>query len=169
MIDALRADGPFPEYADKLRLFGRLIGSWDIEGRFLDEEGKVIRETTGEWHFGWILEGRVIQDVIIAPAREGRDPGQPSKSYDTAIRAYDPKIDAWHVTVVAPIYGATVSLIARDHKDEIWLEGIGPEDKPVRWTFSEFSGEQVRWQGFALKDDGSTWVRDEEIILTRRK
>jgi hypothetical protein len=111
----------------------------------------------------------VIQDVIIAPARKGRDPGQPSKSYDTAIRAYDPKIDAWRVTVVAPIYGATVSLIARDHDGEIWLEGIGPDDKPVRWTFSEFSCERVRWQGFALGDDGSTWVRDEEIILTRRQ
>ncbi len=169
LIEALRADGPFPEYADKLMLFGRLVGSWDIEARFLDEEGKVIRETTGEWHFGWVLEGRVIQDVLIAPRREGREPGQQSKSYDTAIRAFDPRIDGWRVTVVAPVYGATVNLIAREHDDEIWLEGLGPENKPVRWTFSEFSDERVRWQGFVSKDGGSTWVRDEEIILNRRK
>ena len=169
MIEALQADGPFPEYADKLMLFGRLVGSWDIEGRYFDEEGNVVREATGEWHFGWVLEGRVIQDVIISPPREGRDPGQPSKAYDTAIRAYDPTIDRWRVTVVAPVYGATVNLVAREHGDEIWLEGIGPEDKPVRWTFSEFSDERVRWQGFVSKDDGSTWIRDEEIILTRRR
>jgi hypothetical protein len=169
MIEALQADGPFPEYADRLMLFGRLIGSWDIEGRFLDEEGNVIRESSGEWHFGWVLEGRVIQDVIISPPLEGREPGQQSKAYDTAIRVYDPKLDAWRVTVVAPVYGATVNLIAREHGDEIWLEGRGPEGRPVRWTFSEFSHERVRWQGFVSKDDGVTWVRDEEIILNRRK
>jgi hypothetical protein len=33
MIELLRADGPSPEYADKLMLFGRLVGSWDIEGK----------------------------------------------------------------------------------------------------------------------------------------
>ncbi len=169
MIEALQADGPFPEYADKLMLFGRLVGSWDIEGRFFDEEGNVIKESTGEWHFGWVLEGRVIQDVLISPPRESGQAGPASKSYDTAIRAYDPKIDAWRVTVVAPIYGATVNLIAREHDDEIWLEGRGPENNLVRWTFSEFSDERVRWQGFVTKDDGSTWVRDEEIILHRRK
>ena len=168
MIEALRAEGPFPEYADKLMLFGRLVGSWDIEGRFLDEEGNIIRETSGEWHFGWVLEGRVIQDVIISPPRDGREPGEQSRSYDTAIRAYDPKMDAWRVTAVAPIYGATVDLIAREHDDEIWLEGLGPENKPVRWTFSEFTDQRVRWQGFVSNDDGQSWVRDEEIILNRR-
>src|ERR1043166_1185365 len=45
MIEALHADGPDPEYADRLMLFGRLVGSWDIEGRFLDERGNVVRET----------------------------------------------------------------------------------------------------------------------------
>jgi hypothetical protein len=169
MIDALRADGPNPENADKLRLFGRLVGSWDVEGRYFDADGNVTRENTGEWHFGWVLEGRVIQDVLISPPRAGRQPGQQSKAYDTAIRAFDPTIDAWRVTVVAPIFGATVNLIAREHGDEIWLEGPGPDSKPVRWTFSEFTPDRVRWQGYATPDNGVTWVRDEEIILRRRK
>ena len=169
MIEVLRADGPFPEYADRLMVFGRLVGSWDIEGRYIDEDGNTTRETTGEWHFGWVLEGRAIQDVIIAPPLDDREPGQSSRSYDAAIRAYDPTTDSWRVTLVAPVHGATVNLIGREHGDEIWLEGIGPEGKAVRWTFSEFSDERVRWQGFVSKDDGSTWVRDEEIILTRRR
>ena len=99
MIENLQAEGPYPGYADKLMLFGRLVGSWDIEGRAFDESGNVIREATGEWHFDWVLEGRVIQDVLITPPRQGRKPGQQSKSYDTAIRAYDPRIDGWRVTV----------------------------------------------------------------------
>ena len=169
MIDALRADAPHREHADKLMLFGRLVGSWDIEGRFFAEDGAVIRETTGEWHFGWVLEGRVIQDVLIAPPREGREPGEESRAYDTAIRRYDPKTDSWHVTAVFPVYGATVELVAREHDDEIWLEGRRPDGKPIRWTFSDFSDERVRWQGFVSDDEGQTWLRDEEIILTRRR
>src|SRR5919197_5841220 len=169
MIEALQADGPDPEHADRLMLFGRLVGSWDINGRFLDDNGNVIKETTGEWHFGWVLEGRVIQDVLITPPRDGHEPGQKSKSYDTAVRAYDPKTDSWRVTAVFPIYGATVNLIARKHDDEIWLEGENPDGNLIRWTFSEFSDERVRWQGFVSKDEGHAWVRDEEIILTRRR
>jgi hypothetical protein len=38
-----------------------------------------------------------------------------------------------------------------------------------RWTFSEFSDERVRWQGFVSRDEGRTWLRDEEIILRRRR
>jgi hypothetical protein len=169
MIEALQADGPHPDHAGKLMLFGQLIGSWDIVGRYFDEEGNVTRESTGEWHFGWVLEGRAIQDVIMSPPRGGRKAGEPSTAYDTAIRAYDPTTDSWRVTVVAPIYNVTVNLIARENGDEIWLEGIGPQGKPVRWTFSDLSDERVRWQGFAVKEDGQTWVRDEEIILHRRR
>jgi hypothetical protein len=168
MIEALQAAGPFPDYADKLMLFGRLVGSWDTVGRFLDEEGNVVRELTGEWHFGWALEGRMIADVLISPPREGREPGEKSRAYDLAVRAYDPKIDAWRVTATFPIYGATVDLIAREHGDEIWQEGRSPENKLLRWTFSDFSDERVRWQGFVWKDEDETWVRDEEIILHRR-
>ena len=70
MIEALEANEPFPAYADELMLFGQLVGSWDVEVSFFDPEGNVIRERRGEWHFGWVLEGRVIQDVLISPPRE---------------------------------------------------------------------------------------------------
>jgi hypothetical protein len=169
MIEALQADGPFPDYAQKLSLFGRLVGSWDINGRYFDPDGTITRESTGEWHFGWVLEGRVIEDVIISPPLVGRQPGETSRAYDAAIRAYDPSIDAWRVTVVAPIYRATVNLIARKHDDEIWQEGRDPEGNLIRWTFSDFRPDRVRWQGFVSTDDGQSWVREEEIILRRRR
>jgi hypothetical protein len=170
MIEALQADGPYSDYADKLMQFGRLVGSWDIEGRFFDADGNVTREgTPGEWHFGWALEGRAIQDVLLVPPCEGREPEGQSRSCDTAVRVYDPKIDAWRITVIFGVYGATVNHIARQHGDEIWLEGRSPENEPIRWTFSEFSEDRVLWQGFASKDEGRTWIRDEEIVLHRRK
>jgi hypothetical protein len=168
MIQTLRAEGPLSEHADKLALFGRLVGSWDIEGRFFDADGTVTGGSTGEWHFGWVLEGRVIQDVIISPPREGREQGQSSQEYGTTVRAYDAKIDGWRVSFIAPVRGVTVNLIAREHDDEIWLEGRGPDNRLLRWTFSEFSDERVRWQSFVSKDEGLRWVRDEEIVLHRR-
>jgi hypothetical protein len=88
---------------------------------------------------------------------------------DTTIRAYDPGIDGWRVTFVAAVRGATVNLIAREHGDEIWLEGPSPDGALFRWTFSKFTDERVRWQGFVSRDEGRTWLRDEEIILRRRR
>ena len=168
MIEALQAEGPFADHAGKLMLFGRLVGSWDIEGRFFDQDGNVTKQEAGEWHFGWVLEGRVIQDVLISPSRDARKGRRASKEYGTTIRVYDPKIDGWRVTFVAPIAGATVNLIAREHDDEIWLEGRGPDNSLCRWTFSEITDERVLWQGFASTDEGLTWVREEEILLNRR-
>jgi hypothetical protein len=169
MIEALEANEPFPAHADELMLFGQLVGSWDVEVSFFDPEGNVIRERRGEWHFGWVLEGRVIQDVLISPPREGRDVGQASHEYGTTLRAYDPKIDAWRVTFIAPIFGATVNLIARERGDEIWLEGRAPDNSLCRWTFSEITSERVRWLGFSSSDEGLTWTREEEMILLRRR
>jgi hypothetical protein len=168
MIEALGADGPFPDHAEKLMAFGRLVGSWDAEDTYFDEHGNVTGRRQGEWHFGWVLEGRAIQDVLISPPRDRREQGQPSFEYGTTIRTYDPKIDAWRITFVAPVFGASVELIAREHGDEIWLEGPAPDDRLYRWTFSDFTPNRVRWQGFISGDDGRTWVREEEIILSRR-
>jgi hypothetical protein len=168
MIEALEAEGPHSSYGDKMMQFGRLIGSWDTVGRHFDEDGNVLRELIGEWHFGWVLEGRVIQDVLISPPRTEREPGEDSFAYDTAIRVYDPRIDGWRVTAFFPIYGASVNLIAREHGEEMWLEGRSPENNLFRWTFSNFSDDRVVWRGYVSKDEGRNWVHEEEITLQRR-
>jgi hypothetical protein len=168
MIEALEADGPFPDHADRLMLFGRLVGSWDAHDTFFDPDGNVTGQKEGEWHFGWVLEGRAIQDVLISPPRDRREPGQPTLEYGTTIRAYDPKIDAWRVTFVAPVFGARVDLIAREHGDEIWLEGPSPDGRQYRWIFSDITPEHARWQGYVSSDEGRTWIREEEILLSRR-
>ena len=80
-----------------------------------------------------------------------------------------PGDSAWRVTFVAPVFGATVNLIAREHGNEIWLEGRAPDNSLCRWTFSEITSERVRWQGFSSSDEGLTWTREEEMILHRRR
>jgi hypothetical protein len=169
MIEALAATGPLPEYADKLTLFGRLVGGWDIEGRFFNPEGKVIREQQGEWHFDWVLEGRAIQDVILTPSREERRKnGTPAREYGTTVRFYDPRIDAWRVTFVAPVFGGIVNLIARAVGDEIVLEGRAPDNKAYRWVFEEITDHTFLWRGYVSADEGRTWFMEEEIQGRRR-
>ena len=169
MIAALAADGPFHEYADKLMLFGRLVGAWDIDGRNFNPEGQVIKEQQGEWHFGWVLEGRAIQDVILAPPRaERRKTGASADDYGTAIRFYDPRIDAWRVTAITPVFGVIVNLIARPVGDEIVLEGKAPDNKLYRWIFSDVTDHTFRWNGYVSADEGRTWLMEEEIRGRRR-
>ncbi len=169
MLEALAASGPYPEHADKLRLFGQLVGSWDIEARYFTPDGMVTQERRGEWHFGWALDGRAIQDVIISPPRaEQRQTGAPFHEYGTTVRFYDPRLDAWQVTFVAPIFGGIVNLIARPASDGIVLEGRAPDGKRYRWTFSEITADAFRWRGYWSVDEGQTWVLDEEMHARRR-
>ena len=67
-LDALGADGPSADRAGKMDLYGRFVGSWDLDVRQFSEDGSE-RRRAGEWHFGWALEGRAIQDVWIVPPR----------------------------------------------------------------------------------------------------
>jgi len=169
MIEVLAANGPFAEYADKLMLFGRLVGGWDIEGKYCNAEGQVTQERQGEWHFGWVLEGRAIQDVILTPPREERrKTGAPADDYGTAIRFYDPRIDAWRVTALTPVFGVVVNLIARPVGDEIIQEGRAPDNKLYRWVFSDITDQTFRWSGYVSADEGRTWFMEEEIRGRRR-
>ena len=169
MIEALTAAGPLPEYADKLMLFGRLVGGWDIEGRHFNSDGQVTKEQRGEWHFDWVLEGRAIQDVILTPSREERRKnGTPAEEYGTTVRFYDPRIDAWRVTFIAPVFGGIVNLIARSVGDEIVLEGRAPDNKLYRWVFSDITDQTFRWSGYLSADEGRTWHMEEEIRGRRR-
>ena len=79
-IDALHTTGPAPDRAENLELYGRFIGSWEMDAAVFDEDGRK-QEGHGEIHFGWVLEGRAIQDVWILP---GYFHGTTLRSYDLA-------------------------------------------------------------------------------------
>src|SRR5918911_4565414 len=65
MLEALRADGPHPDYAEELALFGRFVGAWAVDNAYLREDGEERYEA--EWRFGWTLDGRAVQDVLFNP------------------------------------------------------------------------------------------------------
>jgi hypothetical protein len=65
-IDALRTDHPAQDRADKMSLYGWLIGDWAMQAVIYADDG-TQHTGRGEIHFGWVLEGRAIQDVWILP------------------------------------------------------------------------------------------------------
>ncbi len=95
MIGALIAPGPAAALAGKLDLFGRLVGSWDVDLISHRSDKLLPKHAECEWHFGWVLGGRAIQDVWIAPKRALREGGDIGGEWGTMIRFYDKAMDAW--------------------------------------------------------------------------
>lgn len=159
-FDLLPADGPFPEYAGKVMLFGQFVGSWEIDALWhLPDGGK--RTARGEWHFGWILGGRGVQDVLFSA-------GSPPDHFGTTLRCYDPGNDIWHISWMQPYGNEFVNLTARQLEDRIVLEGPGAEPNRLeRWSFNEIKADSFLWLGEASFDDGKTWVLEQEMRATR--
>lgn len=167
-LDALDASGPYPDWADKQALFGQFVGSWNIEATHFDRDGSVARTAEAEWLFGWILEGRGIQDVLIVPPRSQlRSSGAPVREYGTTVRIYDPGLDAWRMTWFAPVEGAAVSLLARESDDGIVIEGRNPTNGLYRWTFTEITTDSFVWSGYESDDEAKSWFLGEVMHASR--
>src|SRR5580692_5581664 len=68
----LSATGRSPEIDEADDVYGWLVGSWELEVLRYKAVDVVSLQLDGEVHFGWVLEGRAIQDVWIMPARNAR-------------------------------------------------------------------------------------------------
>jgi hypothetical protein len=158
MIHALAADTPAaPD------LYGRLAGVWDVGNRYYDEDKAEWRTGTAVWTFGWVLDGRAVQDVMWFTDVDG------NRSTGSTMRLYDPDGDHWHVVWFSP-YGRIVTLIGRAGPDGgILQEGRRNNDgRPVRWEFTEVTDTSFRWLGHISDDDGRTWRLEQEMRARRR-
>jgi hypothetical protein len=70
VYDLLAATDPYVENTDKLMLYGQFVGSWHIDAIWYDPGGGQ-KTAKGEWHFGWILGGQGIQDVLFRVGAPG--------------------------------------------------------------------------------------------------
>ena len=168
MIKLLAASRPDDDRVAGLNLFGQFIGSWDIEATFWDHDGNVTAERAGEWHFGWVLQGRAIQDVLISPPLDEQGRGTPAHEYGSSFRLYDPRTDTWRVTWFAPVSGVIVDLVARRDGDQIVLDGSEPNGTLDRWVFSDIKPDTCTWTGYESTDEGRTWPLVERMTLRRR-
>ena len=168
VIEGLGALGPAPEMREKLMLFGQFVGDWDIlEDRFYNSNGTRNLEQNlarGELHWGWVLDGRAVQDVWMSiDEKTGKAIPQ-----GTTIRFYDQKIDAWHSVWVSPTQGVVKTFVARQIGDEIVLEGKTTEGYPVKWIFSDITPDSFRWRAVESHDNQRTWKLTEEMRIRRK-
>jgi hypothetical protein len=164
----LRADGRSPELADAPALYDWLIGSWVAEVIDVQDDG-TPRSGPAEIHFAWVLEGRAIQDLWIAPPRALRSAGLPQKGnrFGTSLRVYDPALGAWRVTWINPVTLAHDHLIGRKEGDDIVQEGRREDGTLTRWSFREITPDSFHWFGEGSTDEGKTWQLQAEFKARR--
>jgi hypothetical protein len=170
-LDALGAGTASADRTGKMDLYGWLIGSWDLDVTGFLPDG-TQRRRPGEWHFGWVLEGRAIQDVWIVPPRGAQRQGDAAANVNTCgttLRTYDPRIDAWHIQWTDPVTQSYFTMIGRKQGDNIMQLGKSPDGDLIRWSFSEIETNSFRWRGEVSADGGATWRLNVEFFARRAR
>ena len=115
------------------------------------------RRRAGEWHFGWALEGRAIQDVWIVPPRGELRHGDAAanfNSYGATLRVYDPDIDAWRIQWTDPVTRNFLQMIGRAEGRDIVQLGTRPDGQLARWRFSDITADFI---SLARRSLGGCW------------
>jgi hypothetical protein len=122
---------------------------------------------TGGLYFGWVLDGRAVQDVWIVPGRDQGGRTDPCNGFHgSTIRFYDPSLDAWKSTWIEPFKGVVRRFIGRSEAGDIVL--LSDEETPqLRWRFTEITDNSFVWLGETSLDNGVTWELEEEMRATR--
>ncbi|MGO8907824.1 MAG: hypothetical protein ACLQDM_00605 [Bradyrhizobium sp.] len=168
----LHAKAADPERAEALQLYGRFVGDWDTEIIAHGPDG-ARHHAQGEIHFGWILEGRAIQDVWMIPrlADRARAPPFPIAGnwYGTTIRVYDPTIQAWRIYWIDPARNTFRQQIGRAKGEDIVQEGMTESGALSRWSFTKITANSFRWLGEGKPAEPSDWQLVVGVLAERRK
>lgn len=165
----LMAAAPHPDLAGRLALFGQFVGEWDIEVEFYDDDGRLAVRRPGRWCFGWVLDGRAIQDVLTYPSRD--DPGAAApglRGIGTSLRFPRQSDGTWQVIWVGAVTGIVVVLHGGQRGDQIHLASEPEPDGTLnRWMFSDITADGFRWTGLESRDGGSTWPLRQRMTAHR--
>lgn len=171
ILSSYPATGPHPDYREKLMLFGQFEGVWDMDIKFFDEAGNVVFHGPGEWAFAWVLDGRVMQDVLTFPDLRDPTATAPGKrNIGTSLRHYNPKTDTWRVVWIGASSSNLCFLRANASQvgDEILLERNDEGSSRLKWRFSDISDDEFHWTGHFSTDAGASWILEQEMRAKRR-
>ena len=163
MINVLAAGAPHPSLGEEARTFDRFVGTWDGEFTSCRKGGKVYHRK-GELCFGWVLDGRAVQDLWIAyPTAEHKE-----REIGTTIRFFDTSLKQWNIVFILPEFNYVVRAQGGREGDRIVLRGVDTNGLPIRCTFSEITHDTFHWQGERSYDGGKTWKLEEDHHMKRR-
>jgi len=167
----LHAQGPDHERAEALQLYGRFVGGWNAEITAHGPDGTSHR-ADGEIHFGWVLQGRAIQDVWMIPRLSDRcdAPVFPVAGnwYGTTLRVYDPTIKAWRIYWIDPATNVFLQQIGRAHGPDIVQEGMTGSGGRTRWSFTEITPNSFHWTGEGKLAESDDWRLVVDVCAKRQ-
>lgn len=163
LLRALASAAPDDGAAGDASTFGQFVGEWEVLVTYRGPEG----ETTlpGTWVFGWVLEGRAVQDVWRVP--HPGSAGAPPFGYGTTVRFYDRSIGAWRSTWHGLVKGEVIPFVGGRAGDEIHLDNR-EGDRVRRWAFSEIESCRFRWKNQLSTDGGAHWTTEQEMRAVRK-
>jgi hypothetical protein len=168
-LEPFLSSGRSPEIPASADVYGWLVGSWELDVlhyRAIDVAALCLK---GEARFGWVLEGRAIQDVWIMPRRSERtaDTDKVNNMYGTTLRVWDPSIQAWRITWINPVRGHREEQIGRWNGKDIVQLGARSDGTATRWMYTEITPNSFHWTGESLGPDGKTWLLEGEFRAKR--
>jgi hypothetical protein len=164
MVTSLQAMGPHPSLGEQANVFGRLVGSWDVEYTDFSKDGKVTHRS-GEYIVGWVMDGRAIQDVwIVNPSGAQKD-----REVYTELRYYDPKSGTWPATFIDPEHASVARFTGGTvGGDRIEFDTRDFDGTDTRWSFNDIRPDSFVWREEESLDGGKTWRLLAEHHMKRR-
>jgi catechol 2,3-dioxygenase-like lactoylglutathione lyase family enzyme len=156
-IDAIQSAGPADDRADKMGLYGQFVGDWTMDATLYAADGS-RHEASGTIHFGWVLQGRAVQDVWILPG----------VFHGTTLRVYDPGLDAWHILWSDPLKQYYTRQLGRAAGGDIVQQGRNDAGEATRWRFVDITANSFCWLGERSVDDGATWQLQLRMLAHRQ-
>ena len=157
------------EISESEDVYGWLVGSWELDVLHYRGQNISAMNLKGEAHFGWVLEGRAIQDVWIMPRPADRSASSDrvNNMCGTTLRVWDPELKAWRIRWINPVRGHEERQTGRRVGNEIVQIGARADGTPTRWRFTEISSDSFHWIGESLEADGKTWKLEDEFRARR--
>jgi hypothetical protein len=163
MVEALHSPSAHKSIAQQSKLFDRLVGTWDVEYSVFESGGKVTR-SKGEVLFGWVLDGRVLQDIWITYPESNTE----ERKIGTTVRFYDAKTNTWRILWVDPVDGDIAALEGGPDGNRIIFNGKNYDGGILRWSFNDIQENSFVWRGEVSNDKGKNWKLHQEHKMKRR-
>ncbi|KDN82045.1 hypothetical protein [Kitasatospora cheerisanensis] len=167
-MKTLLATGPGPDHPAEMEQFGRLAGHWATVITHHPADGSPTHRVSGEWEFGYALEGRAVLDVWRWPGPQDlADTGRTAdQECGLCVRIWDARLQLWRFTFHGTARGDQLHMYARQIDDEIVMERATAAAL-VRWTFADTTADSFQWRNERSTDGGASWRLDQEVSARR--